>query len=87
MAHSLKIEYDDSILSNIGMSEDKFNEEARLILAAKLFEQRRLSSGQAAKLAGIERVEFLYSLPRLGVSMSNLSSEDLGSELEFLNNA
>ena len=87
MTHSLKIEYDDSILYNVGMSEDKFNQEARLILAAKLFEQRRLSSGQAAKLAGLERVEFLYTLSRLGVSMNNLSSEDLASELEFLENA
>jgi hypothetical protein len=44
----------------------------------------RLSSGQAAKLCGKGRVDFLLSLPRIGVAISNLQPEDIESEVEFI---
>jgi len=58
--------------------------EARFLLAAKLYETGRLSSGQAAKLCGKGRVGFLLSLPRIGVAVSNLQSEDIEAEVEFI---
>ena len=42
--------------------------------------------GQAARLAGQGRVEFLLGLARVGVLMSNLQTEDLAHELEFARN-
>ena len=84
MQHSLKIDYDDDVLFSAGMSRADFNREARFILAAKLYELARLSSGQAARLCGMERVEFLLSLGRIGVSMTNLQSEDAVDEVAFL---
>jgi hypothetical protein len=45
----------------------------------------RLTSGQAANLCGMARVEFLLSLPRIEVSISNMREEDAASEVEFLN--
>ncbi|MEI8191935.1 MAG: UPF0175 family protein [candidate division NC10 bacterium] len=84
MTHRLSIEYSDDVLLSTGLPERDFNEEARLLLAAKLYELGRLSSGQAAALCGKGRVEFLLSLPRIGVSLSNLRPEDAASELEFL---
>lgn len=86
MQHKLLIEYGDEVLLGTGLSEAEFDAEARFLLAAKLFELGRLSSGQAAKLCGKERVEFLFSLERIGVSMSNLRPEDLEPELAFLRN-
>ena len=61
-----------------------FDEEARFLLAAKLYEVGRLSSGLAANLCGKGRVDFLLALPRIGVAMSNLQPEDLDSEVEFM---
>jgi predicted HTH domain antitoxin len=84
MPHTLEIEYGDDVLLSTGMSRDEFASEARFLLAAKLFELGRLSSGQAARLCGKGRVEFLLSLPRAGVSISNLQSEDTEAELEFI---
>ena len=84
MNHTLAIEYDDAVLLSAGLPEKEFNEEARFLLAAKLFEQGRLSSGQAAALCGKGRVEFLHSLPRIGISISNLRQEDAASEVEFM---
>jgi predicted HTH domain antitoxin len=84
MSHNLTIEYGEDLLFSLGLSEQQFTEEARLLLAAKLYELGRLTSGQAAGLCGKGRVDFLLSLPRIGVSVSNLREEDAESEIEFL---
>jgi predicted HTH domain antitoxin len=87
MAHRLTIEYGDDVLFSSGLTRGEFDEEARFILAAKLYELGRLSSGQAAKLCGKSRVEFLLSLPRIGVSISNLGPEDAEIEARFVRGA
>jgi len=84
MQHRLTIEYGDDVLFSSGLTRHEFDQEARFILAAKLYELGRLSSGQAAKLCGKGRVDFLYSLPRVGISMSNLRPEDIEAEVEFI---
>lgn len=86
MNHTLTVEYGDEILLGTGLSRDEFNSEAAFLLAAKLYELGRITSGQAAKLCGKKRVDFLLSLPRVGVSISNLKPEDADAEIEFMNN-
>ena len=86
MAHTLMIEYGDDVLFSIGLSREEFDEEARFLLAAKLYELGKLTSGQAAQLCGKGRVDFLLSLPRVGVSISNLRSEDADAEVDFIRN-
>lgn len=85
MNHTLTIEYDDALLLGTGLSRDEFNAEARFLLSAKLYELGRLTSGQATELCGKKRVDFLLSLPRIGVSISNLKPEDAEAEIAFLN--
>jgi predicted HTH domain antitoxin len=84
MPHELTIEYGDDVLFSAGLTRDEFDQEACFVLAAKLYELGRLSSGQAAKLCGKGRVDFLLSLPRIGVSISNLQPEDSEAEAEFI---
>lgn len=84
MLHQLMIEYGDDVLFSTGLTRNEFDEEARFLLAAKLYELGRLTSGQAARLCGKGRVDFLLSLPRIGVSISNLRPEDAEAELSFL---
>jgi predicted nucleic acid-binding protein len=68
------------------MSDEQFSEEAKFLLAAKLYEIGKLTSGQAARLCGKERVAFLLSLPRVGVPVSNLRPEDAQAEIDFARN-
>ncbi len=56
---------------------DTFGKELRTLAAIKLYELGRLSSGRAADLAGMTRVEFLLNLSRYKVF-------PLQSELEEL---
>lgn len=83
MTHTLQIEYDDALLLDLAMPREEFEREATFLLAAKLYERGRLSSGQAARLCKMERVAFLLALPRVGVSMTNVKTEDLDAELNF----
>ena len=83
MQNTLTIEYAADLLFTLGVSDKEFSEEAKLLLAAKLYEMGKISSGQAARLAGKNRVEFLFSLSRLNIPMSNLREDDLQNELNF----
>jgi predicted HTH domain antitoxin len=55
-------------------------EELRMAAAAKLYEMGRLSSGAAAKLAGLPRVAFLQKLADYGVDTFRLSENELKQE-------
>jgi predicted HTH domain antitoxin len=86
MQRSLTIEYGDEILLGLGLSPEEFSDEARFLLAAKLYEMGRVTSGQAADFCGQSRVEFLISLKRIGAHVSNLRPEDAQAEIEFARN-
>jgi predicted HTH domain antitoxin len=57
-------------------------EEARLLLAIKLYELGRLSLGQSAKLAGYSERAFIELLGKYGVPVVAYSSEELREEVE-----
>jgi len=67
---------DDSLLS-LRLSEDAAAKEIRLAASVKLYELGRLSSGAAARLAGVPRVLFLSKLADYGVDTFRLSSDEL----------
>ncbi len=61
---------------------EEFIQEAKLAMAVKLFEMKRLSSGMAARLIGLDRVTFLAQLPRFGVPMIDLENEELMTDID-----
>lgn len=56
----------------------------KMTLAAKMYEDGTLSGGQAAKMAGISKREFLESLGKYGVSIFGYTAEELREDLERL---
>jgi len=56
---------------------EEFAHEARMAMAAKLYELKRLPSGMAAQLAGVSRVEFLLELHRFGVAVIDLTADEI----------
>jgi predicted HTH domain antitoxin len=62
------------------VSADEASELLRLAAAVKLFELGRLSSGAAARLAGVPRVVFLTRLADYGVDTFHLTEEQLQRE-------
>jgi predicted HTH domain antitoxin len=59
----------------------QFMHEAKLAMAMKLFEMKRLSSGMAAMLIGMSRIEFLGELHRYGVPMIDLDQNELAQDI------
>jgi predicted HTH domain antitoxin len=51
------------------------------LLAAKLFELGRVTLGQAAELAGLPIGDFSEALGRIGVSVINLTPDQLAHDL------
>ena len=74
---TLTIDYPPLLPDTMQMSNLEFEKEARLAMGVKLFEMKKLSSGLAAQLAGLDRVSFLMQLQRFSVSAINISAEEL----------
>ena len=62
------------------MSETELAETLRMAAAVKLFELGRLSSGAAARLAGVPRILFLTRLADYGVNTFEQTEEQLQRE-------
>ena len=52
-----------------------------MIIATKLYEDGRLSSGQAAQIVGLSKRAFIELLVRYGVSVFSSSISDLHSDI------
>lgn len=77
----LEIPLPDHLELSLGFrNQQEFSNEARLLLAIKLFELERLSSGRAAELAGMDRETFLLTVPRYGVPSVRWSEEEVQAE-------
>ena len=76
----MTVEYPDLLPDSLNMSRSEFEQDARMALAAKLYELGRVSSAEAARIAGLDRVRFLFALERFNVSPMNLDKEELMQE-------
>lgn len=76
----LTIPYSEDLLLSLKTDPEAFEQEARLLLAVKLYEQGRISTGTAAKLAGLERVHFLFELQRFGLSPIGIEPDELADD-------
>lgn len=77
MQRTLTVDYGDNMLLALGLSEDQFSEEAKILLAVKLYELGRLSSGAAAVLAGIPKPLFLVKVGDYGTDTFRLTEDEL----------
>jgi predicted HTH domain antitoxin len=82
MMTDLTLKIPSDVPQLLRMSEADFAREAQVLLAVKLFEMGKLTSGKAAELAGLPRVALLKLLARYQVPAINLQAEEIQQEIE-----
>jgi predicted HTH domain antitoxin len=70
-----------TIQINIPDSVDMKDYDFSMIVAAKLYEEAKLSSGQAAQIVGLSKRAFIEMLGKYGVSVISTSVSDLYSDI------
>lgn len=78
----LRIPYPEKLPEAMGQTPDEFEHEMRFLVAAKLYELGRITSGRAADVAGMERADFLNELGAHRISVWNYDAEELEQEIE-----
>jgi predicted HTH domain antitoxin len=71
----------DALISFMHSMDQKL----RFTLAAMLFKYDVLSSGKAARFAGMDRVSFLMDLHKVGVPVIDLDEDQLESQARYVN--
>jgi predicted HTH domain antitoxin len=61
--------------------EEISENELKLYLAMILYKERKISIGQAAKLAGLTLSDFMYELGKHKIGFTNITEEELEEEL------
>jgi len=80
MAQIISVDYPDYLANSMRMSKSEFGREIKLYSLVKLFELGKVSSGTAAKVLELSRVEFLELLVKYNVSF--LNSDDLNEDIQ-----
>ncbi len=78
MSQVITIDYPDFLANSMRLNAHEFEKEIKLSALVKLFELGKISSGTAAKVLKISRVEFLELLAdyKIGFLESNDLKED-----------
>lgn len=77
----LTIKYPSGFEHAVHLSKEEMEHHIRLMAALKMFELGKVSSGKAAELAGMSRVEFLETCGRYRVSVFNYPPDELEKEI------
>jgi predicted HTH domain antitoxin len=79
---TIPLQCPDAVLISLKETPEDFAREATKVLAVKLYEMGKLSSGRAAELAGISRISFLQLLAQFGAPIFDLTKEELKRDLQ-----
>jgi len=77
----LTIRYPTGLERAVHLTKAEMEQHLRLMAALKMFELGKLSSGKAAELAGMSRVEFFEACGRYRVSLFNYADDEIETEL------
>ena len=77
----LVIPYSSEVLGALGQDEEEFEQNARLLLAIKLYEMGNLTTALAADLAGVPRSSFIFLLKDYGLSPFGQDEDELEEDL------
>lgn len=84
---SMTVDIPSELGTALGKRPAEVAKEIRLMAALKLYESGRISSGLAASLADMPRVEFLLQCGQYGVSVFQQTPEEVTDDAEVVEHA
>lgn len=83
MENVINIKYPKSLADQLDLNEQEFEKEFKTSAIIKLFEMGKISSGTAAKMLGVSRLDFLDLLSDYQVSpFSAYTIKDLNEDIK-----
>lgn len=76
---TLEVEVPENF-GDLGFTQEELEREVPLLLVLKCYREGAISSGKAARLLSMTRVEFLDLLGREGIPIFNLTKDELAAE-------
>ncbi len=76
------VKYPEHVPGTLQLSCEEFEADARMAMAVKLYELRRISSGVAAKMANVDRGSFLLNLHLYNASVHDVTDDELLADLK-----
>jgi len=78
----VQLEIPEEILYTLNESTAEFTLQMRLFTALQLFKRHKLSLGKAAKLAGMDKEQFMIELDKNEIPLIDYNPDELEDELE-----
>ena len=79
---NVSMDIPEDLLVTLREQPTELSREIRLVAAIHYLEKKRLSLGQAARFAGLSRLDFLDALNAHGIPAFDLSVEDAKAEVQ-----
>ncbi|MCB8918386.1 MAG: UPF0175 family protein [Ardenticatenaceae bacterium] len=81
---TITVDLPEQVQQALNRTPGEMSRDVKLYAALMLFQLGKLSSGMAAQMAGMPRVEFLYLCGEYGISVFQYTPEELEAELAEL---
>lgn len=81
---TISVDFPNDILLALNESENDLKKRIKITLAIQLYKLQKLTIGKASQLSGLSRLEFEKELSKNKISISNLSEEDVLSDIQKL---
>lgn len=81
---SVKIEIDDELAAILSQSKQSLERAAKEMIVLELYRQGTISSGKAAEILGIARIDFIKYASGLGIDYITMTDEEWQAELDVV---
>lgn len=77
---SVKIEIDEPLAAILHQTNQPVQEAGREMIVLELYRRGAISSGKAAELLGMERIDFIKHASRLGIPFFDMTEDEWAAE-------
>ncbi len=81
---TISIDFPSDMFLALNETESEIKQRIKISLAIRLYKLQKLTIGKAAQVAGLSRLQFETLLSENEISISNLTIEDVISDIEKL---